>query len=618
MATRLTFSPSAILIIETRADAERFLAAPFEASRIVCLTPVARTVLEAEGWTVESCSTRFGDFGHRRGLARCRRIEHYLDVVFRGEDHLHAGSQEALRQSLLVLTAVVSRTWHTIGSTGPWVVYDGGTWRELADRWEATALLLRRFRPSFYFARYHSAKIIPSRGPSLFALLNWFLARLLRGTNSVLIVKPGRGMKALGSEIRSISGKTIILSVLTAKKGFKAYLSVLHNLKNLLLVAAGNEAPDVMLVWVPITRPNPCAGRAIETCLEGIPDRLVRQAALLLKDDLITYHSLIHALSYDFKRFLGRVRPRSAVLWSMASGMQPAIAWAAERQNIPCWMLSHVSLSCPKTGTTGQFAAGLFAKFMGVSELTHGTIAQSPAAQSIARHAVPGKPIIRCQPVVWKGRDWRAAGNPIHRQPQRDRVILFVGNFNSWHDYRPWVMETADEVARSIEALARVTATIDRCRLIIRCKAKPELDKDAMEFLVRDYPNCEIHASEDIMSDAKLPSLDEAIAEADITVGFSTTVVEEAVHAGCPVLLWGGRQRYQHLPARFTPPSHDDRSAVYSVKRGEDPRPMLEAILDAHEGDRLSEAEILDYCWPRDVPGVSGLAQMLFDGADAL
>ena len=61
-----------------------------------------------------------------------------------------------------------------------------------------------------------------------------------------------------------------------------------------------------------------------------------------------------------------------------------------------------------------------------------------------------------------------------------------------------------------------------------------------------------------------------------------------------------------------------DRAAVYSVERGEDLRPMLKAILDAHEGDRLSEEEMQDYCWPRNVPGISGLARMLLDGADSL
>jgi hypothetical protein len=613
----LTTSKSATLILVSRADVGEFLAASFETGRVICLTPVARHLLEADGRIVKSCSTCFGERGHRRGLVRARRIEHYLDAVFGHENHLNAGSQEALRQSLLNLTAVAARTWHTIGAMGPWVIYDGDAWRELDDRWEATALLLKLFRSQFYFARHKGAKYVPARGSSLFAFLNGILARLLRGMSFVLIVKPGRGMQALIAEIQSISSETMIVNVAIAKRGFGAYRSVLANIRTLLLVAMGKEISEVMLVRVPITRPAAAVARSIDTALDGIPDRLVRRAALLFKDDLIEFHLLIQGLSGNFKRFMDQAKPRSAVLWNTGSGMYPAIAWAAEQRNVPCWVLASTSVSLPRTGSTSQFAATLFAKYIGVSSLTRGAIVQSPAAQRVTQHAVPDQPLIRCQPIVWRGRNLQMAENPARRSARRDRVILYVGNFCSWYDYRPWVMETADEFARSIVDLARVAATIKNCRLVIRSKSKPDLDFDAMEYFVSDLPNCEIQASRDIVHDCKLPSLGEAVADADLVIGFSTTVLEEAIHAGCPVLLWGGRQRYQHLQARFTPPSRGDRAAVYSVKREKDLRPMLGAVLDAHEGDRLSEEEMQDYCWPRNVPGVSSLARMLLDGGDA-
>jgi hypothetical protein len=178
------------------------------------------------------------------------------------------------------------------------------------------------------------------------------------------------------------------------------------------------------------------------------------------------------------------------------------------------------------------------------------------------------------------------------------------------------VWETADEFAHSIVDFARITAGMDRCRVIIRSKSKSDLDTDAMKYLVRDFGHCEIQASADITEDSDIPSLGESIANADLAVGLFSTSLEEAIHGGCPVLLWGGRQRYQHLRARFSPPTRENRAAVYGVRRTEDLRPMLESILDAHEGAPLTDREMQDYCWPQSAPNVSGLARMLFEGND--
>ena len=615
MSGHFKCSSAAVLLLLTRADAGSFLAGPFEVNRTICLTPVARVVMDVAGRKVETSVMHFSDRSHQRGLVHCRRIEHYLDTMFEGEVNLHPGTQEALRQSLLQMTAVASRIWCTVGPTGPWVIYDGAAWRQIEDRWAVTSVILNRIRRDFYFVSNwnRSVKTASLSRLSLFAIFNRCIVGLLSRSSSFVVVKPNRGMRVFGAEIRSVSRGTVAWSVVVAKKGFRTYWRALTNLMKLLLHAMGREITDAILVNVPVGRAPSTVEHAMKMCLDGIPDNLVRQAALDLHDDLVSYHSYIDTLSHEFNEYLGRVKPHFVLLWVMGGGVGPALAWAAARQQTPCWMLTASSISGGQTDTTSRYAAGLFAKFTGVNKLAYGTIVQSPSAFRAAQDATPEKPIIHSQPVVWMGRNWKAPKGPIQRLSNRDRIILLLGNFSCWHDDHPWVWETADEFAHSMVEFAQITSGIDRCRVIIRSKSKLDLDAHAMRYLVRDYKHCEVQASTDITEDGKIPSLKDSIAQADLAVGLFSTTLEEAIHGGCPVLVWGGRQRYQHLRARFALPTRDDRAAVYGVKRASDLCSMLEAILDAHAGVRLTDEEIEGYCWPQTSPNVSGLARILFE-----
>lgn len=617
MPGHFTCAPSAVLLLLTRTDAEKFIDSPVAVNRILCLTPVARTVMDAGGWKVETSVMHFSERGHQRGLVRCRRVERYLDALFEGEANLNQGTQEALRQSLLQLTAVVSRIWCTIGSKGPWIIYDGGAWREIADRWAATCVILGRIRRDLYFVWGDAAKPAHSSGLSLFSFLNRCLAGLLSRTSSILVFKPHRGMRAFSAEIRSISGRTVTWSVQVAKKSIRTYRMILGSLGKLLLLAAGFRMTDAIMMHVPVKRASQSAEQAITGCLESIPDRLVRWAALELYEYLVLYHSYVDSLGHEFDEYLRQIKPRFVLLWVMGGGVGPALAWAAGRQQTPCWMLTASSISGGQADATSRYAAGLFAKFTGVSRLAHGNIVQSPTAMRAAQDTVPEKPVIRSQPIVWMGQNGKAPGGQVRYAVDRDRTILFLGNFSCWHDDHPWVWETADEFAHSMVEFAQITSGMDRCRVIIRSKSKTDLDARAMKYLVRGYKHCDIQASADITEDGKIPSLRDSIAQADLAVGMFSTTLEEAVHGGCPLLLWGGRHRYQHLQARFTPPSRHDRAAVYGVRRAADLRTMLEAILDAHVGIRLTHEELRGFCWPQSAPDVSGLAKMLLEGNEA-
>ena len=84
----------------------------------------------------------------------------------------------------------------------------------------------------------------------------------------------------------------------------------------------------------------------------------------------------------------------------------------------------------------------------------------------------------------------------------------------------------------------------------------------------------------------------EDLAKANLLVSYASTTIEEALYAHRPVLLWGGSQRYKHLPARRENPTEHSRSAVYAPKSEEDLLPMLTTILECHAVKPLTDDEL--------------------------
>jgi hypothetical protein len=186
-------------------------------------------------------------------------------------------------------------------------------------------------------------------------------------------------------------------------------------------------------------------------------------------------------------------------------------------------------------------------------------------------------------------------------------MILLADSYASWWYTHGWVYLTSDEYVAAARTLCEAVADLPDCRLLVRAKKKPECDLAALEALTEPPANCAIKIRD-------VPFQDD-LANADLLVGFHSTTIEEALHARVPVLLWGGTGRYRYLAARETPPTPDDRAAVYRVTNASMLRPMLAAILDAHVGRPLSDAEVADHVWPTQVPGVEALARWLAGAA---
>ncbi len=192
-----------------------------------------------------------------------------------------------------------------------------------------------------------------------------------------------------------------------------------------------------------------------------------------------------------------------------------------------------------------------------------------------------------------------AAGGP----SPRPRRIIVADTYAAFWFTHSWAFQTSDEYLDGLAELIHAVEALPDMTLLIRAKAKHELDLAAYRKLLPASAKVEIKIRD-------VPFRDD-LAASDLLVAFRSTTIEEALHARRPVLLWGGTARYRYLPARSEPPRPGDRGALYAAASAADLARLLPAILDQHAGRPLSDAEIAPHVWPNGTPGIADLARQM-------
>jgi len=142
--------------------------------------------------------------------------------------------------------------------------------------------------------------------------------------------------------------------------------------------------------------------------------------------------------------------------------------------------------------------------------------------------------------------------------------------------------------------------------LLVRVRAKPEVDPEIVRALVPDAPNVAIvDTAQNFL---------EQLAGCDLLVCHFSTTAEQALQMGKPVLLWGSTRRYCQFPALREAPASGRRAAVYAVDTANRLPQMLAAIRDQHHGRPLSEQETARYRNRPEDPDLRGLATRLLSG----
>lgn len=262
-------------------------------------------------------------------------------------------------------------------------------------------------------------------------------------------------------------------------------------------------------------------------------------------------------------------------------------------KNIPAVFISHGSNVPPKTeceaiewGEHGKsFLNSPFSCFA----------LQTPIAEQYLDVYKTGGKRIRTGPLIWGlpvGDVNREAmlkkmfnGKYAH---SKTKVVVHAGTPKQSYGLRLYVYETPDEYIQGIADLAKVVQEMDDTVLIVKFRPRKETSAEELKALVP-------------FSDKVVLSVDEPFSDilgiADVLVSFSSTTIEESLQNKIPVLLYGGRGRYQHIPAyKIHQGSPVALSAVYHVNDPGDLKYALKSVLDLNidkeKDERLFEPYI--------------------------
>ena len=509
-----------------------------------------------------------------------------IETALAKETGLSPAAKENLRTLGDAIAASGARLWITLGKTGPWLVPDIEKWALATERTEAHAMIFARLvaRSSYY----RKPSLPPF--PALARCLNLLVAWLVRKRHPIILGYRKRRLAPLADEVRRTASDLPILSIRAAKHGWKEYGVFAKTLRNM---ARGHK--EVSLLALPI--PSREAGKAAARVINSVSDPVVRQGYKLASSAMIASTSLSQGLARHFTAVLKTASPRAVIMDAVGLGQLAALGEAAAKSRAPLFLLSHATHTPHVPGPAAEVMHRWARRGRVVSEFATELLPLTPHTAAVAKDA--SKELSHKQQAAYV---WLSTDQQRNSILDSTRYILHAGNFSIWEQSLPWISETSDEFVEGLIVLAEAVRTISDVKLVVRIRPKSECRASVIQKLLPEDSRIEIKET---------GSLKEDLAAADVLVAYSSSTIEDALHARRPVFLWGASQRYRHLPARSEPPTSEDRAAVYAPRSQEGLVPLLEAVLAAHHGRPLTDEELKGHVWPEGTPDAKRFAQRL-------
>ena len=334
---------------------------------------------------------------------------------------------------------------------------------------------------------------------------------------------------------------------------------------------------------------------AVRRVLKKIKDPILMVGIKIVYDSLVKTTVLFDGSKVDIRKKFGTLKPLQIVAGQLRWGIPTVLAEVGKELNIPTTLISHGSHHVPDS-SFATFAQQTHAHGPLVSPLSGKTLLQSPHAEAFALKldCTNGQ---RSRPI-----QWGIGKKPATSSETKIRYILHAGTYKSWLTPRPWIYETPDEFIKGLISLILATGKLINTKLIIRIRPQADCSLLNLQRLLPKLDHYEIKSSGSFLDD---------ISKADLLVSWSSTTIEESLHLRKPVLLWGGSNRYFHLPPCRNFPTPQNRSEVYAPEKEEDLSHMIESILESHAGKPLTDAELNSHVWNENISGVDEFVRLL-------
>ena len=259
------------------------------------------------------------------------------------------------------------------------------------------------------------------------------------------------------------------------------------------------------------------------------------------------FEPLFNKIKFDVHDEMKKLFQKSEVISQYLKNLSPdllisnvnfaenaAAGYYSEKYNVPSILISHGShiLHYEKYSKSeheimkNNILVGKH-QFLGV---------QSPLAEElIKKDNYVKNDVLRIKPFLW--------GKKIKKKEKNnDFVVLHASTFKNRHT-RFHIYETSDEYLKSVKQLCDVISLHKNIKLIIKIRSDYfEMTKETLISLLSPIPeNITIESERNFL---------EILEETNLVVSFSSTTIEEALVNNVPVLLYGGNNRYCHIPLK--------------------------------------------------------------------
>ena len=247
--------------------------------------------------------------------------------------------------------------------------------------------------------------------------------------------------------------------------------------------------------------------------------------------DLVSILQQIHYDGLAVKKLLKIIKP-TAVLSQMALGTNGALGYWAKHLNIPAVLISHGSHVVHED----QYAKReheILAKNILTSDYEYLAV-QSPLAKDMALLTKKKENIFKIKPAIW--------GRNINKNfSSKDTITITHAGTPKFRHQRRFIYETADEYVSALIDICNAVRPCKNIKLIIKTRPQNyELSMDSLNYLLNPLPENTVIETEKPFS--------EVLSMTDLLISFSSTTIEEALVNEIPVLLYGGKGRYAHIP----------------------------------------------------------------------
>ena len=307
------------------------------------------------------------------------------------------------------------------------------------------------------------------------------------------------------------------------------------------------------------------------------------------ENDIAPYIMGLHMWTTELDKIIRKLAPSLVI--SAGNRLDDSITGELCRDiNIPAVMASHGSfvyqegeIGAIELEEDGKHLLGAPFSFIAL---------QSPLAEGYTRAFPPLGNTVKTGPLIW--------GNPIDTEKSRLLSKKIFGNRKNNADLKVvlhaatqkpntrlkfHIYETPDEYIQSILDLVDAISKTPETVLIVRFKPRDD-------FSVKDIRDI-IPFSDKIILSVDEPFID-ILGMSDLLVSLSSTTITEAFQNKIPVLLYGGRGRYRHIPAYEIKAERPiERSAAYYIKDPRDLKYGVSGILDL-KLDRNKDTMLFD------------------------